>query len=469
MARLPEPARALKKILYTDDHGTPNASSLHQELFDRGVLWNICDKCGQSTSVEDPFPLAVGDETFTCDMNTWNPNMAFCCTEEQWNRCYSDFIQQRGVREYRVPTINGRPVNFWYIYNFVTQMGGWETVKQNGWLPLIYEEMRWTSTSIGNRIKMVYESCLLDFENAHFFGKRYRSLEERLKLFRGKDALPPEIMPKGAVASSVVPPAPRAAVSSSTAEDRTRKRRRRAGDDPGDADASGRLYTMTGERVWVKVPGCPWWPAQAVMEQELALIHPEVSSEFLSGPFDILVRFYGCHDWYACNTHDVQTILPWHWRVPVAHGIATLQAAIHEAEEGPQRLRLRDNMKGPPNPKGLRFSQIQPGSFEDHSPYNTIDEEEQWLLALQRKLEKKLEDLHQPHSTPPPLEPSTPPCFAPLVVSTSVTTGVASPIPTSPEPSATMDGPTDTGAPPSISRPISDHNSSRPIDVRPLL
>lgn len=23
------------------------------------------------------------------------PNMAFCCTEEQWNRCYSDFIQQR--------------------------------------------------------------------------------------------------------------------------------------------------------------------------------------------------------------------------------------------------------------------------------------------------------------------------------------------------------------------------------------
>lgn len=35
------------------------------------------------------------------------------------------------------------------------------------------EDKGWTSTSIGHRLKVLYESNLLEFERIHFKGKRY--------------------------------------------------------------------------------------------------------------------------------------------------------------------------------------------------------------------------------------------------------------------------------------------------------
>eukprot|EP00667_Euglena_gracilis_P015222 EG_transcript_15840 len=241
----PQPAGNPKKIMWDDDHGKPDVHSLKCELRNMGVVWNICDSCGQSSSVEYPIPLAGEDEPFTCEMNTWNPNMAFCWPEAAWNECYADFIQRHGVKEFRAPIINGQPVNLWYLYNFITQMGGWETVKQNGWLPIIYEEMNWTSTSIATRLKQIYETYLLDFENAHFFGKRYRSLEERTKLFRPRDDKPmPELAPREDRSSSAPPAAN---------DDRVKKRRKRTAEEILEAEPNTKAHVLTGERVWVKV------------------------------------------------------------------------------------------------------------------------------------------------------------------------------------------------------------------------
>ena len=47
---------------------------------------------------------------------------------------------------------------------------GWETTRRNGWLPLIYETMNWKGTSVANRLKVIYETQLLAYENAHFRG-----------------------------------------------------------------------------------------------------------------------------------------------------------------------------------------------------------------------------------------------------------------------------------------------------------
>lgn len=52
-----------------------------------------------------------------------------------------------------------------------------ETVKYNGWLPLLYDEMALTVSDAGNRLKRIYETDLLDFEALHFRGKRYNSPE----------------------------------------------------------------------------------------------------------------------------------------------------------------------------------------------------------------------------------------------------------------------------------------------------
>ena len=81
----------------------------------------------------------------------------------QDNRCQANRGFSRSVAQ----------VNKWWLYNTVTQMGGWETVKYNGWLPLLYEEMALTVTDAGNRLKRIYESDLFEFELHHFKGKRY--------------------------------------------------------------------------------------------------------------------------------------------------------------------------------------------------------------------------------------------------------------------------------------------------------
>eukprot|EP00668_Euglena_longa_P001689 GGOE01001994.1.p1 GENE.GGOE01001994.1~~GGOE01001994.1.p1 ORF type:complete len:764 (+),score=168.10 GGOE01001994.1:32-2293(+) len=165
------------------DPAKGNIYSLKHEFRGKGIGWNICDHCGQATSVELPHALAKPKEKWNCSMNVWNPTMARCCSQADWERLYRQFMekQKRQMREW---VVQGKRVNKWWLYNSVTQMGGWETVKYNGWLPLLYDEMSLTVSDAGNRLKRIYETDLLDFEARHFRGKRYHSPEERCKLFR---------------------------------------------------------------------------------------------------------------------------------------------------------------------------------------------------------------------------------------------------------------------------------------------
>jgi len=157
-------------------------TSLSHDLKDRGIGWNICCKCHQRTSVEAGHEFA-GNE-WECTMNTWNPGMAECCTEQDFKRRYAQCADAETRSLKLTPTINGVPVNFHWLYNMVTQMGGWETVKTFGWLPLIYEEQKWTSSSIAHRLKHLFESHLLEFERRFFKGKRYDTPQQQSLLFR---------------------------------------------------------------------------------------------------------------------------------------------------------------------------------------------------------------------------------------------------------------------------------------------
>ena len=71
-----------------------------------------------------------------------------------------------------------------------------------------------------------------------------------------------------------------------------------------------RCISCAGDKVWVKVPNCPWWPAQTVLEQELRVVPDDVLNEFLGSTNDTLVRFYGTHEWYGCRSENAQVLVP---------------------------------------------------------------------------------------------------------------------------------------------------------------
>uniref|UniRef100_A0A7S1I4R5 Chromo domain-containing protein n=1 Tax=Eutreptiella gymnastica TaxID=73025 RepID=A0A7S1I4R5_9EUGL len=185
-------SRRKRKNARDVDPSKGNIYSLKNEFRGKGIGWNICDACGQATSVELPYGLAKGSEKWNCSMNVWNPFMSKCSSEREWEKVYNAFMEKRKLTS-REWIVQGKKVNKWWLYNTVTQMGGWETVKYNGWLPLLYDEMALTVTDAGNRLKRIYESDLYEFEQAHFKGRRYANPEERLRLFRDTEPQVPEI------------------------------------------------------------------------------------------------------------------------------------------------------------------------------------------------------------------------------------------------------------------------------------
>ena len=81
--------------------------------------------------------------------------------------------------------IQGVPLDFWVFYNLVTQLGGWSTVFQNCWLPIIYEDTPawWKCRGIHTRLKDVYLRWLYLYKVAQFRGKRYDTVAEACKLW----------------------------------------------------------------------------------------------------------------------------------------------------------------------------------------------------------------------------------------------------------------------------------------------
>jgi hypothetical protein len=121
-------------------------------------------------------------------MNYWNPAMGYCMTEAQFEGRYNAYLKERrppANRTFR-PTIGNKTVSLWFLYNLVTQLGGWDCVYNNRWLPYIYKENpSWAKyTSIANRLMVIYTGCLLGFEKIYFKGKRYNTPEKRLRILQ---------------------------------------------------------------------------------------------------------------------------------------------------------------------------------------------------------------------------------------------------------------------------------------------
>jgi hypothetical protein len=265
LAALPRSGRS-RTSLRDIDPSKGNVRSLSQEFPDMAIGWNICDECGQAVSVEVPHPLAKPREKWNCRMNTWNVAMAQCCSESQWNAQFEEFVRGR----HRVPRpwiIQGKTINKWWLYNSVTQMGGWETVKYNGWLPLLYEEIGITASDAGYRLRRIYETELLGFEQRCFKGKRYATPEERAKLFRDMSAAPtrkppgvdrrrrtPAALPTDFAESSHTPPLKRSkgAFSWQTGEREFPTLGAGGLPSPGEPlDCCGGLMPLPGNPIWI--------------------------------------------------------------------------------------------------------------------------------------------------------------------------------------------------------------------------
>eukprot|EP00667_Euglena_gracilis_P006116 EG_transcript_6165 len=209
-----------------------------EKQLNRSPFWTQCEACGQWTTVEDGVSWPPPGGKWRCRMNTWNPGLAFCRTQGQFYEQYRDFVLQRneGHLLRRVACIHGRPVDLWHLYNLVTQLGGWRTIYSNRWQPLLYcDKPEWAHhTDIGNRLKVIYTKYLLAFEEAHFRGKRYATLEEANRLF--------------------VPLSRRAQPSFGASCLR--------------GDRGDRL--QVNSRVWVKVGTGDWWPGKILEESSLS-------------------------------------------------------------------------------------------------------------------------------------------------------------------------------------------------------
>eukprot|EP00998_Keelungia_sp_KM082_P007409 NODE_3605_length_872_cov_52.159732_g3583_i0.p1 GENE.NODE_3605_length_872_cov_52.159732_g3583_i0~~NODE_3605_length_872_cov_52.159732_g3583_i0.p1 ORF type:complete len:238 (-),score=38.25 NODE_3605_length_872_cov_52.159732_g3583_i0:30-743(-) len=181
-------------------------------------------------------------------------------------------------------------------------------------------------------------------------------------------------------------------MASTASSVRTRKKRKQD-------EAAPKLHKLTGSKVWVKVHGAPWWPAQVLQAEELKMVPSAVTAEFYQSNADTLVRFFGSGEFYYCKADNSEVILPWEWRVCIPTANLGLAAAIAAAEKGEQEVELQQDPSGvggvlmPPNKKSRRCCDVLPGGFDGEPAYNTLEEEEKILLDAKNDLERRLAEL----------------------------------------------------------------------------
>eukprot|EP01006_Ploeotia_vitrea_P027404 TRINITY_DN60234_c0_g1_i1.p1 TRINITY_DN60234_c0_g1~~TRINITY_DN60234_c0_g1_i1.p1 ORF type:complete len:475 (-),score=67.68 TRINITY_DN60234_c0_g1_i1:263-1687(-) len=393
-------------------------------MTDSSVTWLICDECGQSHSVEGDRAAKVQEiEPWTCSMNDWNPGMAYCWPKKQFDADYLAWGKKDNPH-FRIPSLGSKQVDVWWLYNFVTQMGGWVTVKEHGLLPMIYgwNEDWARMKDIDNRLIHLYEEHLLKFEEEHFKGKKYRSKEELNKLYTTsstttngvrEDPQTSATTPasSSATANTTLPaspaPPPTSPTPNAAGAGRPRKKRKTTAVGFGEPPVStySKVYTLKGPKVWVLIPGAPWWPAQVLQKDEIKYVPDELKEQFLQSKENTLLRLYGVHEFYYCDCTNVEVIVPWDFRHPLKGPMNAQSRAIAAAQKGAQTARLTKDEKGHDKMaanKGRRpCAQVVPGTFEGQPSYNNVDEEEEVLQQLEKDLERRLAELQQKQKQEP--------------------------------------------------------------------
>ena len=90
------------------------------------VGWIKCDDCCQWVTTESGVANPPPAAPFTCKDNTWNTQLACCFFREE----FKSFYVAWWVGTFNTPpvlcgTVCGKRLDFWYVYNIVTQLGGW--------------------------------------------------------------------------------------------------------------------------------------------------------------------------------------------------------------------------------------------------------------------------------------------------------------------------------------------------------
>ena len=151
------------------------------------VRWIKCDDCCQRVTMESGVANPPPAAPFTCKDNTWNTQLACCFFREELKSFYVAWW----VGTFNTPpvlcgTVCGKRLDFWYVYNIVTQLGGWSTVTANGWqYPVLsgHPESSPQDFMSKQQLSSLYLRYLYDFECAHFRGKRYDTKDEGAKLW----------------------------------------------------------------------------------------------------------------------------------------------------------------------------------------------------------------------------------------------------------------------------------------------
>ena len=141
------------------------------------VRWLRCDDCCQWVTFESDvaYPPAA---SWTCKDNTWNIQLARCFSEKEFESVYvAWWVDTFDKRPVLCSTVHGERLEFWYVYNTVTQLGGWSTVAANNWHYHVHPK------SSPQQLSSLYLRYLYDFECAHFRGKRYDTKDEGAKLW----------------------------------------------------------------------------------------------------------------------------------------------------------------------------------------------------------------------------------------------------------------------------------------------
>eukprot|EP00906_Rhabdomonas_costata_P015798 RCo022665 len=118
----------------------PKADFSSSDVYNKGVVWNVCVRCGQRTSVELGQRIVPVGEPWECSENTWNPAMAHCCSREEFVAKYGAFLSRRGAN-LTLQMVFQKSLDPWVLYNRVTQLGGLDSVCRGRWLPLVYRTL----------------------------------------------------------------------------------------------------------------------------------------------------------------------------------------------------------------------------------------------------------------------------------------------------------------------------------------
>ena len=95
------------------------------------VGWIRCDDCCQWVTFDSGVAYQPA-APWTCKDNTWNIQLARCFSEKEFESVYvAWWVDTFDKRPVLCSTVHGKRLDFWYVYNTVTQLGGWSTVTAN--------------------------------------------------------------------------------------------------------------------------------------------------------------------------------------------------------------------------------------------------------------------------------------------------------------------------------------------------